>query len=134
MAFERKEISRHFENTRIQLAKYLVKLLMYADYPEKVNEWADEINNKWLLEINDDIELKSDSWFSKEFFKKMFWEGPLGTIKDIQGKMNGITRSMPTLKISQPDAQIIHKQIENIMDAVCADLSTRTFTDIRNYL
>ena len=131
MARERNEALKVLTNLQDQTSLHLVKILMYSDQPT-VNHWESELTN-WL-KICQRIKLKpKNKHLDYETYKLYLWEHLLETVAEVQDHMNEIFNDY-NIPPSQPDAGIVHKQAESIMDSICKDLSLNQFSDIRSYV
>jgi hypothetical protein len=61
-------------------------------------------------------------------------EGPLEHVWEVQERMNELYSDYPQQTITQPDASVLHKQLEEIYSRVCYDISERKFKSIEDYL
>ena len=130
MAYERDRGLKKLSNLQNQIDMHLLKILMYHEN-EAVSHWIGKANS-WLHQVQNII-LKKGKRFSTGTYKLYLWEHLLETIPEVQRHMNKIYEKYQ-LPPDQPDAQIIHKEAEQIMHNVCVSLSNDKFTDIRNYL
>ena len=88
--------------------------------------WLDKIQEHRLKGTNKPLN-------EKELFNILFIE-PLGTIDDIQARMNRIYRDYPDTKIDQPQATEVSKQLSWVMPKICSAIANENFIDIREYI
>ena len=65
-------------------------------------------------------------------FNILFVE-PLETIDEVQDYMNDAYEEYPDLKINQPSAAEINKNLNWQLSGICDDIANKQFKDIRNY-
>ena len=130
MAYERKQAINILVGIQDHIAEHLVKLFMYSG-DRNVSHWKSEVDGA-LRRINRMRLKSSNDYLDKSTLFDYLFTQPVGTIDDVQVYMNDISRSKDYrgLRIDQPDAREIHKQILFLMDDVTDELSTGTFRSI----
>jgi hypothetical protein len=131
MAFVKKvaiDKARYLQN---QIARHLVKIYMYSD-SEYVRHWKNEVST-WLLDIQENKLKGTNKPLSYKELMLILFEEPLGTIDDIQVKMNRVYCEYTDLKINQHDPAMISRELAWLMPAVCKDISVGLFTRISKY-
>jgi hypothetical protein len=132
MAFERKVAvnkSRHLQN---QISRHLVKVYMYQD-SEYVNHWCNELNT-WLNDIQDNIVRGNNRPLDFDTLMKILLIEPMESVAEVQNLMNRVYREYKDLKIDQPDAAVVHKNIHLIVPKICDTISNSRFQDIQTLL
>ena len=132
MAFEKKVAIQKARNLQDQIAKHLIKILMYSE-SEYVGHWAAEANS-WLDDIQDNLIKGKNKPLPFDVLLDILWNEPMGTIHDIQTRMNRLHRDNNAMRIDQPDAYIIHRDIEWLMTQICMDISNNNFNGMSHYL
>jgi hypothetical protein len=132
MAFRRKTLINHARGLQNQIARHLIKILMFQS-SELTSHWCTEVNS-WLRDIQDsELKGKNQPLDRRILFEILFTE-PLGTVADVQNKMNRLAREYPSIKIQEAVADVINKKLYYILDDICADIEKSQFWDIKNYL
>lgn len=132
MAFEKKiamDKARHLQN---QIARHMIKIAMYgkSDY---VKHWIQEVDG-WLYDIQDNKLKGTNRPLGGKDLRKILINEPLGTINDVQTKMNRIYNEYPTLAIDEPNVDNISKMITWVLANSCDDIAGSLFKGIRKYL
>ena len=132
MAFSKKVAIDRARDLQLQIARHLVKIIMYSE-SQYVSHWSSEVNT-WLDKIQDHRLKGTNRPLSESELTNILFIEPLGTISDVQARMNRNYRDYPDLKIDQSDALEISKQLSWILPKICDDISNENFTDIRMYI
>ena len=132
MAFERKIAINKARNLQNQISRHLIKLFMFQD-SEYVNHWSNELNT-WLNDIQDNIIKGTHRPLDTRTLMKILFVEPMESVDEVQNLMNRVYREYKTLKIDQPDAGIVHKNIHAIAEYICDDITNSKFEDVKNYL
>jgi hypothetical protein len=131
MAFERKIAINQARSLQNQISRHLIKVFMYQD-SEYVNHWCNELNT-WLSDIQDNIVKGTKRPLDSHTLMKIIFHEPMESVDEVQNLMNRVYKQYKNIKITQPDAAIIHKNIYLIADSVCNDITNSKFEDIKNY-
>jgi hypothetical protein len=131
LAFRRRIAVDKARNLQNQIARHLIKLQMYAD-SEHRNHWCAELNG-WLNDVQDNELKHTGSPLDKATLFNILFHEPLGTIKDVQSKMNKIYPEYQNVPLTQPDAAMVHKNLYGVLSAICVDISNSKFYDIKDY-
>jgi hypothetical protein len=131
MAFTRKVAIDQARNLQLEIAKHLVKLVMYHQ-SSYVDHWAAELN-AWMHKIQDRRLKGTNKPLDYQTLLNLLHDEPLGTIHDVQKKMNRVFNEYPKLNIDQPDAQQVSKTLIPVLQQVCSDISTDSFVDVKKY-
>jgi hypothetical protein len=132
MAFERKVAVNKARNLQNQISRHLIKVYMYRD-SEYVNHWCNELNT-WLNDIQDNIIRGTKRPLDFDTLMKILFVEPLESIAEVQNLMNRVHREYKDLKIDQPDAGVVHKNIYLIVQKICDTISNSRFQDIQTLL
>jgi len=132
MAFERKIAIQHARNIQHEISRHLIKVCMYHD-SEYVNHWCNELNG-WLWSIQKK-ELKSTRKpLDSITLMKILFEEPMETVSEVQRDMNRIYKEYGNVKIDEPNAAVVHKNVYDAISSICDDISQYNFDDVRKYL
>ena len=132
MARSRDDALRLLTSLQFQIGLHILKILMYSK-TQDCKHWVNEINT-WLNDVQS-IYLKPDKKrLRAEVYKKYLWEQLFESVGEVQNHMNRLYREYPDSEIVQPDANLIHKELLEMLNKVCDDLSQNKFTTITNYI
>jgi hypothetical protein len=132
MAFNKKVAIDKARNLQNQIARHLVKILMYHN-SQYVNHWCNEVNS-WLYDIQDNkIKGTNKPLKSSELFNILFVE-PLETIDDVQARMNRNYKEYVDLAIDEPNSTVINEKLYWIIKSICDDLQNNQFNRVEKYL
>ena len=131
MAFEKKVAMNNARNFQLQIAYHLVKLSMYNE-SSFANHWIQEVNT-WLKNIQRHELKESNRPLDKQSLFNILFVEPLETIDEVQDYMNDAYEEYPDLKINQPSAAEINKNLNWQLSGICDDIANKQFKDIRNY-
>lgn len=132
MAFARAEAIKKVSELQFEIAEHLIKVFMYSE-SEFVNHWCNELNS-WLRKVQRYKPKSSKKPLPYEVLRKILWEQPLESIDEVQSIMNEVSYDYQNVKINEPDAQVVHKHVEDVLSKICADISENKFRDVGNYL
>jgi len=132
MAFDRAKAIEKVENLQFQIAVHLIKTQMYYQ-SSYIQHWYNELNG-WLHTIQRFKLKRTKKPLPKDVLYHILFIEPMEYIDQIQSEMNKLYRDYPTLNIDEPDARVVHKAIEAMMNSICEDLAGDVFYDIRDYL
>lgn len=131
MAFSKKVAIDKARNLQNQIAKHLVKMIMYRN-SEYFNHWGSEVNG-WLEDIQDNRLKGNNCPLNEKDLEKILLGEPLGTLSDVQTKMNRAYREYPELSIEQSNVDEVSRTVSWVLIRVCRDVSNESFTDVREY-
>lgn len=131
MAFERKIAIQKARNLQNQISRHIIKVYMYSD-SDYVNHWYNELNS-WFWDIQDTVLKNTKKPLDYHTLMKILFEEPMETVEEVQNKMNKIYREYKDLKIYEPNAIEIHKQMYSLINDVSNDISNNRFEDIKRY-
>jgi hypothetical protein len=132
MAFERKVAIQKARNLQHQISRHIIKTVMYSK-SQYVNHWCNEING-WLTDISDTTLKRTRRPLDSDTLMNILFEEPMASPSEVKRKMNKIYGEYPDLKIDEPDEQIVHRKIYDIMKNISDDIANDKFNDIRKYI
>lgn len=131
IAFKKKIAIDNARRLQMQIARHLVKLEMYSN-SEYVNHWTSEVN-AWLHDIQDTKLKENNRPLNEKILYRILLDEPLGTVDDVQSRMNRIYNEQPKLHIDQPNADEISKILAWKLSRICHDIANTKFKDIKDY-
>lgn len=114
-----------------QIAEHLIRIVMFETAQSR-DHWFQELN-AWLYSIQN-IRIKSSNKpLDQKTLMNLLFDEPLGSVAEIQDKLNYLFQKYPGLKIDQPHAQIIHKKLFDVIQEISWDIEHRKFQGIQKY-
>lgn len=132
MAFSKADAMRKVSDLQFEIAKHIIKVHMYHN-SEYVNHWCNELN-AWLHKTQDYILKGTNKPLPYDILFELLFEQPMESVEEVQRHMNKIYQKYNDIQIDEPDARIVHSNVERVMNDVCMAISKDKFSDIRNYL
>ena len=132
MARSRDDALRLLTSLQFQIGLHILKILMYGK-TQDYKHWVNEINT-WLNDVQSIYLKPSKKRLGADVYKKYLWEHLFESVSEVQNHMNRLYREYPNSTIIQPDAILIHKELLEILNKICDDVSQNKFATITNYI
>jgi hypothetical protein len=132
MAFERKRAINNADSLCDPISMHMIKVLMFGQATQR-QHWLKEIDT-WLRSVQRHILKTTKKPLPFKDLMYLLHEGPLEHVWEVQDRMNELYSDYPQQTITQPDAAVLHKQLEELYSRVCYDISEKKFKTISDYL